>query len=261
MKSEHRHELKTNELAEWIANFPQWAKENTTTIIYLVVLAVVVVGVYFWKVYQKKAVATREQVELTNFASQVTLSKPQILLDQPQGIDSSYVFIQAADNLQKIAQNTKNEQAAALALIKRGEALRTELRYRLGSVPGDEITNQINQAKDSYTKAIEMSSSNPSLTAAAKFGLGLCEEDLGNFEQAREIYSEIAANPDFEGTVAAEHAKRRLPIMADYQKKVFIKPSPEPAPTETITPELQLEVPEGFRTQPEIPEFNLPGQP
>ncbi|MBN1393127.1 MAG: hypothetical protein JW947_10040 [Sedimentisphaerales bacterium] len=261
MKAEHRHQLKTNELAEWIANFPQWAKKNTTTIIYLAVLAVVVVGVYFWKIYEKKTVATREQVELTNLASQVSLSKPQILLEQARGLDSSYVLIQAADNLQKVAQNTKNEQAAAVAFIKRAEALRTELRYRLGSISREEVTNQINQAKDSYTKAIEKSSANPSLAAAAKFGLGLCEEELGNFEQARAIYSEMAVNADFEGTVAVEQANQRLRTMADYEQKVVFKPSPKPAPAETIIPELKLEVPEGFRTQSEVPELNLPSSP
>ncbi len=31
MKAEHRHELKTNELADWIVHFPQWFKENQTT--------------------------------------------------------------------------------------------------------------------------------------------------------------------------------------------------------------------------------------
>ena len=39
MKAEHRHELKTNELAEWIANFPQWFQENLTTIIIGAVIA------------------------------------------------------------------------------------------------------------------------------------------------------------------------------------------------------------------------------
>ena len=33
MKAEHRHELKTNELVEWLTNLPQWANENLTTII------------------------------------------------------------------------------------------------------------------------------------------------------------------------------------------------------------------------------------
>ena len=53
MKSEHRHELKTNELAEWLGNFPQWAKENLRMIIYVTVVIVAVAGVYVWNNYQK----------------------------------------------------------------------------------------------------------------------------------------------------------------------------------------------------------------
>ena len=50
MKAEHRHELKTNELAEWIANLPQWASDNLGMII-LVFLVVVLLpaGAYtYW---------------------------------------------------------------------------------------------------------------------------------------------------------------------------------------------------------------------
>ena len=263
MKPEHRHQLKTNELAEWIVNFPQWAKKNATTIIYISVFTVVVAGVYFWKVYEKRVVSGREQLEFTNLISQISQGKTQILQAQAQGVDTSYTLIQAADNLQNIAQNTKDEQMAALAQIKRAETLRMELHYRFGSIGREDITAQINRAKDSYTKAIEKSSTNPSLTATAKLGLGLCEEELGNFEQARQIYSEITANADFEGTVAATQAKQRLLTMADYQQKVGFKPSPERAPAELIQPEIKLEAPEGFQSQngvPEVPELNLPSQ-
>jgi len=262
MKSEHRHELKTNELAEWIINFPQWAKENATTIIYVSVLIVVVAGVYFWKVYEKGAVSDREQLEFTNFVSQISQGKTQILQAQAQGVDTSYTLIQAADNLQNIAQNAKGEQLAALALIKEAETLRMELHYRFGSISSQDIAAQINRAKDSYTKALEKSPTNPSLAAAAKLGLGLCEEELGNFEQARQIYSEITANADFEGTVAAAQAKQRLLTMADYQQKVVFKSSPK-QPAESIQPEIKLESPEGFQTQKGAPgasELNLPSQ-
>ena len=104
---------------------------------------------------------------------------------------------------------------AALALIKRAEALRTELHYRAGIVSKRDLTSQISRAKTSYTEALEKSSPNPSLTAAAKFGLGLCEEELGNFEKAGQIYRDIAANPDFEGTAAAVQAKHRLELIID----------------------------------------------
>lgn len=266
MKAEHRHELKTNELAEWIINFPQWAKENAATIIYVSVFAVVIAGVYFWKVYEKRIVSDREQIELTNLVSQISQGKAQILQANAQGVDASYTLIQAADDLQKIAQNTKNEQMAALALIKQAETLRIELHYRLGSISEKDITAQVNQAKDCYTKAIEKSSTNPSLMAAAKLGLGLCEEELGNFEQARQIYGEIAENAEFKGTVAAAQAKQRLLTMAGYQEKVVFKPSPEQAPAapaDLIQPEIKLESPEGFKTQNdalETPELNVPSQ-
>ena len=263
MKAEHRHELKTNELAEWIVNFPQWAKENAKTIIYVSVLVVVVAGLYFWKVYEKRIVSAREQLEFTNLISQISQGKTQILQAQAQGIDTSYTLIQAADNLQNIAQNAKDEQMAALAQIKRAETLRMELHYRFGSISSQDLTAQINRAKDSYTKVLEKSSTNPSLTAAAKLGLGLCEEELGNFEQARQIYSEIIANTDFEGTIAAAQAKQRLLTMADYQQKVVLKPSPRHAPAEPIQPEIKLESPEGFQTQNgalEVPDLNVPSQ-
>jgi tetratricopeptide (TPR) repeat protein len=263
MKPEHRHQLKTNELAEWIVNFPQWAKKNAKTIIYISVLTVVVAGVYFWKVYEKRIVSDREQLEFTNFISQISQGKTQILQAQAQGVDTSYTLIQAADNLQNIAQNAKDEQMAALALIKEAETLRMELHYRFGSISRQDLTAQINRAKDSYTKAIEKSSTNPSLMATAKLGLGLCEEELGNFEQARKIYSEIIANADFEGTVADAQAKQRLLTMADYQQKVVLRQTPKQTPTEFIQPEIKLESPEGFQTQNgalEVPDLNVPSQ-
>ncbi|MHC4595136.1 MAG: hypothetical protein ACYS19_09345, partial [Planctomycetota bacterium] len=85
---------------------------------------------------------------------------------------------------------------AALALIKQAEALRTELHYRPGTVSKEDLTAQINQAKAGYADAIERSSFNPSLMAKAKFGLGLCEEELGNFAEAEQIY-QYRGKPQF----------------------------------------------------------------
>ena len=56
MKSEHRHQLKTNELAEGIANSIQWAKQNYKTIIYISIVVVLAAGSYFWNKYQKTTV-------------------------------------------------------------------------------------------------------------------------------------------------------------------------------------------------------------
>jgi tetratricopeptide (TPR) repeat protein len=246
MKSEHRHELKTNELAEWIMNFPQWAKENRTTIIYVSALIVAVAAIYIWRGYSKNVVAVQEQLEFTRLITQLPQSKMQILQAQGQGIDYSYKLIQTADNLQDAARGTKNDTIAALALIKRADILRAELLYRPGQVDEQNATAQINRAKAGYNEALGKASSNPSLMAAARFGLGLCEEELGNFKQAKQIYNEIVAEPQLEGTVASVQAKQRLETMADYKQIVVFRQPAKPAPAETelIQPQIELKPPD-----------------
>ncbi len=236
MKADHRHELKTNELAEWIAHFPEWVRQNRTTIISVSVVVVATAAVYFWQFYRKNVVLARSQLRLTSLLSQLTLSKMQVVQARSEGRDLSFILLQPAENLKVFAQDTKNKQMAALALIKRAEALRTELHYRLGVVSQQDLVTQIKQAKDSYAEALEKASSNPPLKAAAEFGLGICEEELGNFEQARQIYQDLVTNPDFEGTQARAAAKYRLDTMAYYQTSVAFRPSPRPAPPAVLSP-------------------------
>ena len=227
MKSDHRHELKTNELAEWLGNLPQWTKENLVTIIIVVVVVAAAGALYGWRLYSKNVVQVREQTEFTNLLNQISSGKMQILQgQQSQGRDWSFVLLQPANSLQTFAQKTSHKQMAALALIKRAEALRAELHY--GNVEEDYLINQTNLAKTSYAEALDKCPANPSLAATAKFGMGLCEEELGNFEQARQIFQDIAGNSDFVSTLATIRAKRRLETMADYQQKIVFKPAPKP---------------------------------
>lgn len=242
MKPDHRHELKTNELAKWLANSPQWAKENLRTIIYVsIVLVLIIVSVCIhW--YKKNVESVRKHLRFTSLISQLPESKIRILQTQAKGVDTSFMLLQTADNLRDIAQNTKDDAVAAFALIKRAETLRCELHYRAGTVSKQDLTSQTNRAKAAYTQAIEKSSAAPTLAATAKFGLGLCEEELGNFYKAKQIYRDVAANPDFEGTAAVTAAKQRLNTMADYQQKVVFKQTPKPSPAKPIQPPIKLPI-------------------
>ncbi len=241
MKSEHRHELKTNELAEALSNLPQWAKENRLFIIFVSVVIVALVSFYIWR-NRTKSVAAEKQIELTRLVSQLLDGKIQILPAYEQGRDLSFILLQPAENLRVFAENENDGQMAAFALIKRAEALRTELHYRLGAVPEAEAATQINEAKNSYTKALEKCSNNRSLMSMAKFGLGLCEEELGNFETAEQIYLDITTNPDFDGTAALAQANVRLNTMADYKQKIIFKPAPK-TPEVEITGSVDINLP------------------
>ncbi|MHC4570136.1 MAG: hypothetical protein ACYTE3_30810 [Planctomycetota bacterium] len=87
MKSEHRHELKTNELAEWLGNLPQWTKENLVTIICVSAFIVVLAGVYLWRGYNRNVVRVRERNEFTTLLSRVSDAKRKIMQAQEEGTE------------------------------------------------------------------------------------------------------------------------------------------------------------------------------
>lgn len=253
MRPEHRHELKTNDLVEWLSNLPQWFEKNRNTIIYVAVAVIVIGGFLFWYNYQKNVVAIREKTHFTELLTQLRQRKLQILYSYTQGIDASLELLELAKGLSNLAQATTNIQIAALALIEQGQILRTELHYRLNSPDQNQIQNQITEAKVAYNEAVNILTSKgednakklyPSLIAEAKFGLGLCEEELGNFDNAKQIYREIIETKEFEISTVAAQAGQRLNTMDAYQQKVVFKPPPEPAlkpvtiPAELLQPTL-----------------------
>ena len=82
----------------------------------------------------------------------------------------------------------------------------------------------------------------------AKFGLGLCEEELGNFEKAAKIYRGIVDDMAFEGIATVDQAKQRLDTMAAYQTQVVFRTIPASVPAE----------PPEEKQQSQVPEANLP---
>jgi tetratricopeptide (TPR) repeat protein len=239
MKADHRHELKTNELADWLAHFPEWLKENQTTLIASAAVIVVAVAVYFWVFYQRNIASANTQVRLTNLVTQLPRQKADIVQAMAQQNDQSYLLIDLAKELQDFAQSAGKKEMAALALIERAETLRAELHYRPGQVSREELAKQIALAQESYSQALEKATGVPALAATARFGLGLCEEELGNLDKAKEMYREVAENSAYEGTAAKAAAAFRLKTMDDYKGLVTFKPAPEP-PAQASAPVIQF---------------------
>ncbi len=242
MKSEERHELKSNELAEWLGNLPEWASENYKFIIGLAAVIVVLVGVYGWRVYYINVVQANRQEEFTNLMGGISEIKSQIVSSGFSGSDSSYVLIQAADELKKFAESANNSDMAAFALIKQAEALRAELYYRIGVSDANKTLEQIEKAKSAYNLAIQKSTK-PVLNAIAEYGLGLCEEELRNFDQAKQIYEKIVANPKYAGIAIVADVEFRIKTMSDYQSDIRFLPNPvkpnAAIPQPTILPSIK----------------------
>jgi len=239
MKSDHRHELKTNELADWLTHLPEWAQENRTTLIGAGVIIVLLIGVYFVRFYRKD-VDLRHHVRLTSLVTQVSAQKRVVAQAASQGTDQSVTLLPVAQDLGDFAKAGGNNRLRAMALIKQAETLRAELHYRLTEPSPDEVAKQIAQARTSYQRALELASSNPVLAAMAEFGLGLCDEELGEFDKAKAAYQAVAENPEYAGTAPQAAAAHRLKTMDDYQGSVVFKPAPQPKPAAASTPTIQL---------------------
>jgi len=241
MKSDHRHELKTNELADWLAHFPEWMKQNRTSLLAVAAVIVLAIIVYFWSYYRSNVVSVRRQARLTNLVTSISQQVNAAMRASAQGTDQSYALMPIAQDLQDFAGDTSNDNMAALALLKRGEALRVELHLRLTDITRDELAKQIAQARDSYQQALDRKPSNPGLAAAAHFGLGLCEEELGDFDKAAAVYREVAQKPEYAGTMGQAAAQYRLKVMDDFKTPVVFKPAPpQPQASQGPAPTLQI---------------------
>lgn len=245
MKSDHRHELKTNELADWLMHLPEWAKQNRTNILAVAAILVVAIIVYFWSFYRREVVSVRNQERLTLLATQVPQRINEAMRAAAQNGDQSLALASLGDDLKDFADDLSNDNMAALALIKRGETIRAELHLRLAEAGREEVAAQIAKAQASYQQALDRKPSSPALAAAAQFGLGLCEEELGNFDKAAEIYRTVAQKPEYAGTVAQASADYRLKIMDDFKTPVSFKPAPpQPevsATQQATTPTIQIQ--------------------
>jgi hypothetical protein len=97
------------------------------------------------------------------------------------------------------------------------------------------MEQQVKLAQASYQKAKELAGPDRSLLAAAEYGLGLCEEELGNFEAARQIYEGMLADDSFKGTAPRSAAEYRLTLLPGIQTALDFQPAP-PAPVPPAVP-------------------------
>jgi tetratricopeptide (TPR) repeat protein len=246
MKSERRHELATNELADWIANFPNWFKENMTTVIIAVVVVAALIAYTIFFYTREGKVWNEKNAMVTQTLDQLGAQKQMIVQGQTKNLGASDVLMTTASALESSAKETDNDVLSALAIIKRAEALRTETHYRATMAEPDVRKFQIQQAKTLYEEALAKAKSDPQVAAMAQFGIGLSLEDMRDFGGAKEAYQKIVNDPNYKGTTYQSRAEVRINTMSDNMKQVVFAKSVKPQTPETPeikTPSLKLEEP------------------
>ena len=233
MDAEHRHELKTNELADFLGHLPEFIRKYSNQIIgvILILIALVVIPLYS---------RMRRQTALAEEAAMI--SKIQIaresMFKAAQDMDSTNpaaAITAAAEDLEEAVQTTKNANLAALALLEKSELLRAELHLSK-EVTADMISANLSKARTACEQAFEKAQSS-TLKGLAELGLGLCAEEAGEYDNAREIYQKIVEKTEYTGTGVIEQAQRRLLSLNDHMEKVtFVAVEEEPQAEVTTSP-------------------------
>jgi hypothetical protein len=229
MKSEHRHELKTNELADWLAHAPDWFKENAKTLIITIALIVIVAAIYYWNTYNRNVRVPEERKRLTSLISQLEAGKMGILQSSMNNQAVPNKLNQAIMDLGSFAQTAGNNTMGATAYLQHAKGIRVHLHLNPDELAADERQQQILAAQASYRKAKDLAGTDRNIAAAAEYGLGLCQEELGQYAEAHKTYSGIIANADFDGTAIRTAVQYRLRVLPEIQTPITFPPAP-PAP-------------------------------
>lgn len=188
----------------------------------------------------------RQQAAITNEMQKLSIIKEQFLKAEFQGgKDSSMAIANAVTKLKSSANEISNDNLSALAMVKAADMLRSELTLKNSATEKAVVENQIASAMGLYNNAAKKADGNKVIVAMAKYGLGLCHEQLGQFDEAGRVYAGIVADENFAATASAGQAKARLNAMADYQGKVEFLPAPKVEEVvETVSePSAVIEVP------------------
>jgi tetratricopeptide (TPR) repeat protein len=266
MDAEHRHELKSNELAEWIGRIPELVKDNLNVVIGV---ALILIGLLTWPLLSRMA-QEKDTAQMTDVTNSIQMLEMETFgavtqnMEDPQGRQQALsLLLVNAESLLEKADDVENLNLAAMARIKAAQAIRTELQLRRQDAGAETVDAQIAKARQAYENAYE-TAKDPQIKGQAHLGLGLCAEEVGQTEQAAKIYQDILADEKYQATVIPALAQNRLEAMKDKTDNVYFAPAPEqpaeaapqdPAqtPAEGIEQMLQEQLQEGAQAPAEMP--------
>ena len=203
MDSQHRHELKENDLADFLLNFRQWwAQHGKKTLIMIVVIAVVVT---LWRLRSATAEVRHEQA-WSNLAAS-------------SGPDAFLAIAAEADNA--TLRNLARVRGADLWALK-------------ATLPQAELTTiqMLDQAEETYQEVISDPQAPLVLRLNAMLGLAAVGETRGDWDKTDQWYDRVIEQAG--GLYPAHRAEAESRRVLVEQLKKPLTFAPEPAP-DTVT--------------------------
>jgi tetratricopeptide (TPR) repeat protein len=216
MKSERRHELQHNELAEWLIQGIEAFRPHQNTILTVVLAIVVAAAAYtLW--------------------SRAAASKSVQAWEEVNGGLAQAMASGNVDTLTKVVESNPNTPASETAAVLAGDIrLANACTLRFSNKASAEV--EFSKAIEMYEKAIKNGGTS-SLTERAVFGLAQAYESKGKLEAAEKEYREVLKN--WPAGAYAGEAKQRLDDLKRpetrqmYDDFANFDPSPEIEKSET----------------------------
>jgi len=205
MKSEHRHELKTNELGKLAGQIvPFFEKYGNRLLTGLVVMSVVAAAVIYWQRSSRGAA------------------------------EAGWTMLSAAtspDKYAEVADKFPGTAVGAWARLSEAES-RLESGVQLSFTDRTASVSDLNAAKKSFEKLLEQPKLPPTVRERGLFGLARCLESLsdGDTETAVKAYGRLLK--EFPETIYREIADRQIAILKTGRGQEFYawfyKQNPKP---------------------------------
>ncbi|HZL36370.1 MAG TPA: hypothetical protein VFC78_13710 [Tepidisphaeraceae bacterium] len=251
MKSERRHELKTNSLAKAASDFPAFLQQHGSRFLLTIVLGLLVyILAYRWFSGRSEKVTRAGNDLSTALYALDHLRNPQA--SSPAGLanwrkEFAGEVEAAVSDLLSI---TKDPQMQAEALVARGDV--NWLLANYPPLPGsatnealrvDRSTEDLLAAAESaYTKVLHLGKNTDLLaTLNARFNLACIAENRRQWDKAREQYQQVL---DSSATPAEfkKLAQSRLEALKELQKPVYLAGPAKPATQNALGSAMDLDL-------------------
>jgi hypothetical protein len=248
MKSERRHELETNKLADWIGARIEMLVPYTRVIVGgLVALFVLVIGYQIIVSRQQASagVAWRSYLEAITARTQAS---------SPGGRDA--IINDQIDSLEDVASKESGTMAGQWALLTQAD-----LQLMRGSqalfTDRDEAKGLLEKAAANFTKVEEAASRNAELLERARLGLAQVLECQGKIDEAKAKYEQVSKAKT---TLAYSNlATDRLELLKDAKLVDFYAWFDKQKPAPPIPRREPGKGPSPLDSLPDRPNLNFPG--
>jgi tetratricopeptide (TPR) repeat protein len=164
MKTQRRHELETNKLADWISKNADQYKSHVRT--FLIVI-VGVIAIFFASLIYRSSRANNEGAAWQNFYNALSENRPEAMVQVAKDHDGSKMALWA-------------KQAAADLMLREGMlALFTDR---------DEANKHLKDAEKNLKEVEAAAGRDATLLERARFALGQAYESMGQLDDAKKYY-------------------------------------------------------------------------